>query len=676
MINSNQINPSPDPSLNNGLNPIGENYSGSPSKMGVPLTEFQPLESSDILDSGQVVIQQFISTQRWGKNEYQADPSRPVLQMPDPEGGTAPTPFEPAWQKAVNKFFQDRVRENVIKKYKEESPESQKQIIQSLLNGDFESLDKEKQEIVEKATTETQTAWSLPKSWSLGTQKASNWTPIKADVVPPVSVEESRKEVLTENLVQLATSMETASLKVENALPPNDPKRIPVGELIKIIAQAISDLKSLLQTMQIRDAEISTKMSKFKYEQISDRTEEIANIAKKQGDIRKAQSKQEKTAKIMKIVAPCISGLVILIGCVATAFTGPAGIAVVYAGIAVGTLMLGYTIADGELNLTSQAIEAFNSSMDDRFKNDPVGKDITKAFILIAVLTLLLAAIMASGGAAAPTIGTEAAAQTSTQVSIQVAKEMVKQMTIQVAIMFIMASNIVPELVCDAIINCGFVNKDDEKTLMIIQTIIMALTMILVIGMISKFGVNNTAEGGASTGAKVADKSAKAAADAEKAAAATKASTESLKESNTKILDAIKQILSDLKDSLNPMTAGRGLLTLLSPEALMAGDYGRFAMQLQDFFRIASLGIESGTAISNGLISLQIVDILRDLGELEKSEELTQMLIQLLERLVKSFQEGAVLQTDWLNNLNGAMDTVYASGSQTMTTATQNFISG
>ena len=659
-------------------------FSSPPSSNEFSTNTLQPVQSTpdiqqtNFLNSDTFVVQQFESThQKWKNKEYLADPSLPILQLPDPEGATAPTPFPPSWQKATNQFFKDQVKEIVFERIKESqgiNPSSKEKmdeatfqliynqhrekvntLLQAMSNGRSSNLKEEDQAILSLATEKTRAMWGLPPSWKIGTQEASDWTPIQANASPPIPIDLQQQEILAQNLEQLCLSLDAAGAALLEQIPKETSQAKGVGDLIKIIAKALRDLKELLQTMQIQDSDLADKFLELKYDQIEVRKKEIEDNKKKQKEIARAQRKRQDIAKFMKIFAPIVSAIIVIAGAVAAVFTLGAGAPLIYAGILVGTVMLSYTIVDGELNLTSQGMEGLNKMFDKLFPHNKTGEQIFKIFIIIVVIAVLAAAMAASGGAAGGSFAS------------QVAQESVKQLTIQTSMMFIMSSNILPDIVCQALIKSGAIKADDEKALMIIKMVVMLVTMLATMGAL---GYSESMRGGLSKFS------------LEETTNAIKSqlsnlSKISLENASQATLDALSALITGLREAIpSPnlkamLAGGTDLLNFGYMTSQETMDFERFCSQIRDLSKVVQLGTQGVTSAYVADVGFNLAKLLKELGGLEKAQEVTQLLIKLFEDLLNSFQNGLSSNSQWLNNLNGAISAVYGSATQIIDKATR-----
>lgn len=492
--------------------------------------DFQVFEGTDVMNRADVVTQQFIAVPRETTREfYQAVAQHPTLVIPDPEGHTGPQPFDSTWQKAVHKDFKERVKENLLKKIKateapiapqdqakkdvekgtseavttpQERPsrESREEgarpelvppevevrattIIQVVMSGKTEKLSKEDREIAVRATEQTQKTWGLPETWSLGSKSITDWTPIAVSEIS-INLEPARREVLAENIVVLLTSLDKASQNVTESLPADHPDSQSVQDLTRVIAKALRDLKGVLRDIQKQEADLLKKMSDVRLGELESKFKEIGDNINKMIEAAAQRAKQAEISKVMQIVAPVVSALIIAAGMIALPFTAGASSALIIAGLAVSTLMLTYTVLDAQFELTSQFSEWVSTKLDTLF---PGAK-----YVFLAMLALILiAAICVSGGTAAGSV----ISGITTQAVKQAAFLAAKQLTIQLSMMAIMSSNILPELGIKALIELKVIDENDERSKIIATAIISGVLTIVMSAAVAKAAAAGGATG-------------------------------------------------------------------------------------------------------------------------------------------------------------------------------------
>jgi invasin B len=640
----------------------------SATREAIP-SDFQVFEGTDILDRGESVTQEFLAAQLWGsknKDIYQAAAQNPMLIIPDPEGMADIQPYPPESRVAIRNELKKRLEEKLRKK-EGSGPElhlpqlerEANHIVNSFMKGNIGTLREDNKALVTEAAKETQEAWGLPDSWSIG-PTPSDWTPIK-EVDPPVNVDMARKEFLASNIEELLKAFEIAGQKTMEALPPNDPQRLAVGDLIRVIAQAIRDLKETLQQLQMQESDISIKLSKAKFNAIQERNEQIEEMHKKNKEIAEKRAEQEKIAKVMRIFAPIIGILTTIIGAILLPFTAGFSTALITAGIAVGIAMTAYTILDATLNVTEKITTAVNKWFESLVPGEEMAwaRALMKAALVIIIVAALVAATILTGGGAAA----NAATQTASQIAKQAVLESIKQLSLQAIVITIATSNVFPELFVNILIQCGALNKDDEEGKMWAQIAMMVLTMFIVMTIVAKasekgFKVamqeigKGVAEGAKSVGKTIADV-ATTMAKLLRSLADKGLASEELKQ----IIQALTRILNSLMNSMKnmPKDIGIGALSLVT-------DLKKDPLtNLLTMIRSAGLGVEVATGCIVGALGLQLHNLLKQAGEMEKAQELLKILIKLFDQLLNSFQEDLVKIAGWLKSLDQAMNSTFAS---------------
>ncbi|MFI0434115.1 MAG: hypothetical protein ACH350_00105 [Parachlamydiaceae bacterium] len=708
MSSSNISGSSSDPGLNSSLasltsDSVLPSYP-PPVSQGIQNTACRELEQVDVLDSGKVVIQQFIWANRWAQRDYSTDPNRPILELPDPQGELSPKPFPSYWQRSVNHFFKELVKEGVVKKIKEQGASSEEgkelgfnmeeanrhinKILGAIVEGNPSSLNSEELEIAQLAATKTQEAWSLPSTWGLGTQDAAAWTPTQVDVTPPVNLEIATREVLGENLNVLLHSLERLTQKTLEELPKDDPKKEDVSSILRIITDAIRGLKLTLEQLQLEEAEQSATFSEMKYDQLKTQQEQLKAIQKEQRHAARLRRKANKTNKLMKILSPTIGAAIMLAAIIALPFTAGTSSFIIFAGAAIASgAMLAYTVADSEKNLTAQMIDAYNKGIDDLFPDDKWASQLVKAIIIAAAFFILTAVIVSTGGTAAAS-----AAAASGNIASQVAVETTKQIAIQAITMFIIASNTLPDLVSSALINSGTVDKDNEEALMIIQILVMALTMVATMWLASQ---GSAPQEGAATVKKVEgslDQMLKTMTQK------FKEIIENVRSTGQRIANVTTQdVLKNLKAALELIVentqnlakygayemgpqsykdAAIGLKETLNFTHLadeQTRDWVKFSTQLQNILKTVNLGVEAGSSFTLMQIGFDLAKVLRHLAETEKAEEVIKLLIQLLQQMVDGFQTDLKSQGEWYTSLNNSLEAILQANSQSLTRSVQQY---
>ena len=594
--------------------PVSPGGSSAPTRTAIPPTPetvstgFQPFKEIDTFDQSNVVIQQFTKSEERGfKQPYLGSSGQPILPFPDPEGNSGPQPFEPSWKKAIDRFFKERVKEKLSEKMKEGGNVdlNLNRILNAQAFGKLETLSKEELQIIEESTSETQKAWALPPSWNVGSTKPKDWTPVNREAIAPVSIEFARREILCNNVGELLESLEKTGNKVMASFAPNDPNNLAASDFIRVIASAIRDLKGVLRNLQLQDAEMSKKFSKAKLEDVKLRTIELENITKKNEEAMKNRLKQEKTSKAMKIFGLVMSAVALVVSVLAIPVTGGASVLII-AGIIVSATMLAYTALDFAFDVTSKAVQGCGKLLEKMAPGDENAwvRKIVKYTFAAVMVAVVICAIVFTGGAATGNV----VAATTAQIVKAVAIASIRQLAIQASMIALMSSNVIPELGTDLLIKSGALGQNDEDGKMIAQIIFSALQAALMVVAVL-FGARSVGRQTVVT------------------------------------TGQITQTIKDIVAKLGP-------------------SFPKVMQKLPDILRMASLGVESGFGIYIGTLGIQLGNLYKDLGDMEKSEEMLQLLIKLFTQILNNFQEGMSGQNEWLNTLQNAINSVYAAGTQ------------
>lgn len=344
-------------------------------------------EEIDFIGTGNSVTQQFLNFAQSGlRDAYEASLHLPVLLMPDIESSTAPRPFESDYQRAINKFFRDKIQEIVLKKIKH--PERAHEVhvnllIEAALSGEMEKLSEADRHVIEKAREKTQKAWSLPQNWKINSQIAEDWTPTTIHVIPPIDLNPIRTQIMVENVEEFLEVFEKVAIKTINQLPQNDPDRIAGRDLIDILSRAIRSLMNMLMDMQVKDAKHAVKTSEMKAETVEFRKVVFEQRLKEWDNAMKIRSEQTNESKSSQLMGPGLAALMLVLTiCTMGKF------AVVMAGI-----MLIYSIVDSQLGLTAKLFEKLNAHLEATYPNNEGARFGAKIGILIGLTIAFVAGV-------------------------------------------------------------------------------------------------------------------------------------------------------------------------------------------------------------------------------------------------------------------------------------------
>ncbi len=717
--------------------------SSDPSR-GYPIQPDQRLEApqtapvhsyADQISNSEGLFQRFLFSAGGAKpNIDPTDSGRPILAPPDRISASSASPFSPSWQVASNQFFKESVEKLAA------SPQAAQALLKKLLSQEgVDSLSGEEQALFAEACQETRAVWQLPATWTFGSSNPIDWTPIRPVTAPPVDVELATRLALAGNLQQLCDNFSAAATKVAEDLPAGDPNKVAVAEITLVIAQALSELRQILQEIQLIESTRQKDLSQAKTEQFTARSQELDKALKNQLKMIQAQKKADRMSKSMKTISLAVSVTVIAIGVIALPFTAGGSTPLIIAGLAMSSAMLAYTVADSQYGLTQQLMNDFNTWIANS-NMSPEAKLMVKATILTAAIIVLLAAVLAGGAGETASFAT------------QVGVEFSKQAAVQASIMFIMSSNILPELVVSGLVSAGAIDEEDEKTKMITQIIVMAMTMVAVISATSlSMSPQSSAEGATtsfaqsmqnavsnvktalvdfgkssvdslklaleniqkalrslmtllanyaanpisliedlSSAVKASYEATVAAAQAmmtavEKALQGVKEAVKQIPDLGSKLMDKAIQLCQDLMRALEKTrdaildAVENGMDQTIQDlgEAVkkMFEDnkeqIGRALGYHQDMGKVSVQGIQVYQSIVLGVLDMKMAKLLRELGNLEKAQEMAQLMITLFEQMLSGMQESLDMKAQWVKDLNRAMESVFGSATQTLNIATQ-----
>ncbi|WP_068467242.1 type III secretion system translocon subunit SctE [Candidatus Protochlamydia phocaeensis] len=496
-------------------------------------------------------------------------------------------------------------------------------------------------QLSQQARVETQTAFGLPSTWFRGTTSVDDWKPINVGIVTPGKVAAAKLQDLLNNADQVLSDTQAAAKKLLDGPPPlpaNDPLRGALTDFLKVIGDAIRNLKATLRELQVKDAETSKENSKAKFSELADRRIRAKEQEEKMEKMMKKQKEMKSLGIAMKIIGPIIAALATLIGAlIAIASLGTAtaaGVALIAAGITVGIAMTAYSIADSVTGCTQKLVEAFTKALDNMMPDAPDwAKTLVKVIIIaaiVAVLAVVIAIAMATGGGegAATNMATQAVAQTVREAVI----ETIKQMAIQLMVMVIMSSNALPELVGN-ILKAAGVDKQGQA---IAQAIVMAITLLAVI-----IAMGKMSGGGATQGADEA---------AQTTTQAAEDSVKSFSQRATELLEKIKDMPGDFANSVKEQVKALKEMSGLS--------------YLNAAVKTAPLAVQAGAGIANGVMNLKVHDLLLQIGDLQAAEDLLKALIAALEKLLKNIQTGMTDRDGFIQQLQQVFSHIYNAATQ------------
>lgn len=505
-----------------------------------------------------------------------------------------------------------------------------------------------------------ETAWiqSAPSSDAIG-------------ILSPLNVSLARTGLVMKNLDQAVDNVTTASNKLLDSLPKNDPRRELLKNFIAAIIEATFGFKQSLAEFQV----LLAQQSEGKIQSIGDliklRDKLLPRRMKEADDAAKKQAKAESMGKLMKILGPIVSALVTAITAVVAFVTGGLGSPLLIAALAVGTIMTAYSVVDSTVEVTSKMIEGLNKLAE---KATQDGSDLDKALFKFALaLGAVAVAVVVTASIASGQPGATAglATQTAGVVMKEVALQVTKQLVIQATIIFIMSSGVMLELPTELLKLTGA----DETTVDALRFTFLALEMILMMAVLHKVTKPPTPVPTTAVTETTQTVTQQAAATARNIAAAAK---EAILKSTDEVLTMFGDALAGTLKALDPRTwgalaksMGKGIFdSIILPVARSFGGFVgdvdaatlakiKFDARLQvanTFGRLSQPVMNIVTTSVMASVHFTLADIYRDQGETEKEQEQLNLLIDLVDNFLKQLNASQNSTADLMELLSESID--------------------
>ncbi|WP_068467240.1 type III secretion system translocon subunit SctE [Candidatus Protochlamydia phocaeensis] len=514
--------------------------------------------------------------------------------------------------------------------------------------------------VSQNARIETQTAFGLPSTWFKGTANVDDWSPINLGIITPSKVAEAKISDLLDHAEQVLKDIQNATTTLLAGLTANSPIRGALTDFLKIIGEAIRDLKTALRQLQVKDAEKTEQNSKAKFSELADRQIRAGEQMDKMMQMEAKQKSMKGFGLAMKIMGPIISAIVTvvstIIGIIIAAATlgvgTPAAIAFIAVGagisLAIGTALTVYSVVDSATNLTQKLVKLFDNTIKAMMPNSPEwAQKLVKAAIIIAAVVLLTAiVIIAAVLAFATGSGESAAVNATTQAVIMAITKAilqgVQQMAAALAAALLMSSNALPELI-SSILKAAGVGKEGQQAAAILISIATMLAITVAMAALS-----------AASGA--AGKQAASAAT-EGVETASKGIGERLKEAMDSIVQQAKDIMARVKEFLTDSLADK-VKTIV--------DYFKASglQLLNTIVKTIPMAVQGVASIVNASMNLVVYKLLLDIGELTAAEDLLKSLIEALEKLLKNLQAGMSTRNDFIVQLQQTFGHIYNAANQ------------
>jgi invasin B len=313
--------------------------------------------------------------------------------------------------------------------------------------------------------------------------KAGN--PVLAPLDSPKTSEVGEVETLTNEVLvnNLDSFLDEAGQALEASLQSlslDDPNRAELYNFTQLFYEWSSSIKKTMFRLSASDIETSRILTDEQKIVSDERSKLNKEKIDKQAEMRAKQLSMGIFSFAMKIIGPIISALSTVVGALLAAFTFGASTALIVAGVMAGIAMTAYSTVDSITGVTGKIIQAFTEALE---KNKNLS-DTDRALIKFATMIGAVLALAVVGTAAA-----SAATQAGAQVTQQAIALAVKQMATQGAIMAVMSSGAIPELVGTLLARQG-VSEEGQQ---IAQTAVIVVEILAIMAMMMR--------GSSSTGA-------------------------------------------------------------------------------------------------------------------------------------------------------------------------------
>jgi hypothetical protein len=452
-------------------------------------------------------------------------------------------------------------------------------------------------------------------------------TPILAPLSPVgvakvTDVQTLTDEVLINGVVLFLDETEKGLQDVLNSLPSDDPNRAELYNFSQLFFEQSRSIKQTMLKLYSSDVETSRTLTDKQEILTDERSKTAKEKYDKQEEMRAKQQSMGIFGFAMKIVGPIIAALSTIVGALLAAFTFGASTALIVAGIAAGVAMTAYSTVDSITGVTGKIIQAFTEALE---KNKNLS-DTDRALIKFATMLGAVLVLAAAGTAAA-----SAATQVGAQVTQQAIALAVKQMATQGAIMAVMSSGAIPELVGTLLAQQG-VSEEGQQ---VAQTAVIVVEILAIMAMMVR--------GSSSAGAP--QQAAEQTQQASQSASRLSTVIEGIKQGVKSVADIPADILSylqSLKDlpkdmittvyniakNIQMIAQQMNPSTTVTP-GLVAAYAAATLMKVVEYSQPVAQIIQG---ITSGLALLQLAKTMRETADFEAALELEQIAIDSIKK--------------------------------------------
>lgn len=604
----------------------------------------------------------------------------PVLPAPNTDIPENPSPvlLRPTQQEMVTDFYRTTLN-GLVDQYIDsaEPPLTNEQEAQLRLAAETDVISPEVSDIystlVQQATTLTQTSYGLPATWSIRARDELSWTSVTPGSLPPIEGGPALAVHISNNGIQMLEDYNRIGERLMSQIGELGSDTVPFSDFLKLISEAIRNLRAQLRELQIQDAETQKKSNEAKFSEIGDRQDRMKEMEDKRAEIREQTKKAKKTALAMKILGPILAAVSTIAGILLTVATlgigSPLGVAMITAGCIVGAAMVAYSIADSVVNVTQKITAAFNKSIENAFPAPPHSEVAQKRikFLIVgaiaAVMVVILIAMIVAGGGGS--IATNVVGQVTRQQVIQAitkgVMEAFKQISVQALMITIMASNVIPEILGEILKSHNIDNKS-RQIIEIVTTILIMAILTLILGRVA---------GGEGTGSAIGSSLKEAGQSIKSAIQNPRAAIDAAAKQLTEATEAIIKKISDMVMSLKPSNIQKELVETLETFKSLFSDKKGTMFAVAGIARASPMVAQAIGGAIQGTIALKVSRLMSELGEIQAEEELLKSLIGMLEKMLASIQSGGRAREKFIDSLSKEIADFYSAASRVISKLSQ-----
>lgn len=592
--------------------------------------------------------------------------ARPILPAPTENPG-AYAPYDTyTSQRLINEYFGNQVIEG-LKAHHNITGKEVQGIYNFIVSGTPILKDplllKIATEVQATATQKTQQTWQIP-TWKVNTHDAVNFVPtghVDATEVSPLTIGKAfSHDHLTSFLSQGHETVDLAEKLLQEALnmspgsAEDNQNAATYRSYLVLVANVLAKLKQLLIQTEIDDSQNTQKWQQGKMDtagEMKDLVDEIMtsynSMLAKNAQIRAEQAAAQNWQLAVDILGPVLT---FLAGAVTVATCGASG-AVLAIVIAFQTVSVAYSVTDSVLSattgtgLTSRIVDSFNKAIEADMQGQPQWAiDLMKAVIVITVVMVLIVAAIATGG------GT--IAETASMVLKQAVKQAIRlsisEMLMQAALMALMSSGAVADMVIAFMEIKGPLSPEQENN---VKKWVAIVEAVATVGIMLVMG------------AKAIKKEVTDMANAVQDAAATRTITQ-------KVVALLKRLINYIKESLvsllNVKALAQDLYTYFTKVNDWVGVLERAVLVIEMVGKVVPQIGMANAYFELAAMKKAMANMTRELALPQAEVQFLQSMINIIDGILSQITDGMNTTSKELTDISDEVNQMFSSSSQSI----------